>query len=474
MQSVPVVSRTGEPTALRGEAVQDFRNALQGKLILREEPDYEAARHIWNGMIDKYPGMIVQCAGPADVVHSVNLAREHGLRLSIRGGGHNVAGGAIADQGLVIDLSRMCNVQVDPEHRTARAQGGAKLGDLDAATGPFGLAAPLGVVSATGVAGLTLHGGAGWLMRRDGLSIDNLISVEIVTADGELRTASQHENPDLFWALRGGGGNFGVVTAFEFALHPVGPEVWMAVPIYPLERAQDVISAGRDYLAKAGDDLTVLAVLWSAPEVPEVPTEWQGTPVVILLGCYTGPVDCGEAAIAPLREIGQPIADLSGCMPWVEAQKFLDPDYPDGRCYYWKSVYFDRLDAEVIDVLQRHAEKRPSVLSSIDIWLLGGAASRIAPTATAFWNRHSPYMLGIEANWERREDADANVRWARELFDAMEPYSDGGVYLNFPGFLEDRDALVRAAYGDNAERLRQVKTAYDPEDLFPGLLGRPG
>ena len=473
MQSVSFVSRTGEPTALPGAAVQDFRNALQGAVILPEEPDYEAARHIWNGMIDRHPGMIVQCAGPADVVHTVNLARRHGLRLSIRGGGHNVAGGAIADRGLVIDLSRMCRVQVDPEHRTARAQSGAKLGDLDAATGPFGLAAPLGVVSVTGVAGLTLHGGAGWLMRRDGLSIDKLISVEIVTADGELRTASQHENPDLFWALRGGGGNFGVVTAFDFALHPVGPEVWMAIAIYPLERAQEVIGTARDYLAKAGDDLMALAVLWSAPEFPEVPTEWQGAPVVVLLGCYTGPVDDGEAAIAPLREIGRPIADLSGRMPWVEVQKFLDPNYPDGRCYYWKSLYLDRLDAEAIETLKRHAEARPSVISSINIWLLGGAASRIAPTATAFWNRHSSYMLGIEANWERREDADANVRWARELFDAMQPYSGGGVYLNFPGYLEDRDGLVRAAYGENAARLQQIKAAYDPEDLFPGLLGRP-
>jgi FAD/FMN-containing dehydrogenase len=474
MKTVSIASRNGKQRMLAYAVVQPFRNGLKGEVLLPGDEGYDAARHIWNGMIDKHPAMIVQCACPADVAQAVNLARDEGLLLSIRGGGHNVAGGSVADKGLMLDLTRMRDVQVDPDRRVARAQGGAKLADLDAATSPFALAAPVGVVSATGVAGLTLHGGAGWLMRRHGLSVDNLLAVEMVTADGRVRRASADENPDLFWAVRGGGGNFGVVTAFELALHPVGPEVWMAAPIYPLERAPEVIAAARDYLARASDDLMALAVLWSGPETPEVPQEWQGAPVVVLLGCYTGPVEEGERAIAPLREIGRPIADLSARMPWVEAQKFLDPDYPDGRLYYWKSLYFDRLDAEVIDLLARQTESRPSPLSSIDIWLLGGAVSRVEPTATPFWNRSAPYMLGIEANWERGEDSDANVAWARGLFDAMQPYSDGGVYLNFPGFHEEGDAMVKAAYGPNAARLREIKAAHDPDGIFPGLLSRTG
>jgi FAD/FMN-containing dehydrogenase len=471
MPPVSLASKNGQPRTLSNSVVETLRRELQGDLMLPEDPGYNIARRVWNGMIDKRPGMIVHCASSEDVARTVDLARDQELLLSIRGGGHNVAGSAIVDQGLVIDLSRMRAVLVEPKNRIARAQGGAKLGDLDATTAPFGLAAPVGVVSATGVAGLTLHGGAGWLMRRHGLSIDNLLSVEMVTADGCQRVVSQDRDPDLFWAVRGGGGNFGVVTSFEFAVHPIGQEVWMAAPIYPLEQAQEVIARARDYVAKAGEDLMALPVLWSAPDVPEVPQSWRGAPVVILLGCYSGSAEDGERAIAPLREMGEPIADLSARMPWVDAQKFLDADYPNGRCYYWKSLYFERLDEEVIELLKAHTEARPSPLSSIDIWLLGGAASRIDPSETAFWNRKTPYMLGIEANWERLEDADANIRWARGLFDAMQPYSSGGVYLNFPGFLEDREALVRAAYGENTERLREIKAGYDPEGLFPGILG---
>jgi FAD/FMN-containing dehydrogenase len=471
MQPVTLASNNGQPRTLPNSVVEAFQRELEGDLMLPEDPGYNIARRVWNGMIDKHPGMIVHCASAEDVARTVDLAREQELLLSIRGGGHNVAGSAVADKGVVIDLSLMRAVLVEPRNKIARVQGGATLGDLDATTAPFGLAAPVGVVSATGVAGLTLHGGAGWLMRRHGLSIDNLLSVDRVTADGCLRVVSQERDPDLFWAVRGGGGNFGVVTSFEFSAHPIGREVWMAAPMYPLERAQEVVAGARDYVARASDELMALPVLWSAPDVPEVPPSWRGAPVVVLLGCYSGPVDEGERAIAPLREMGEPIADLSARMPWVEAQRFLDADYPNGRNYYWKSIYFEHLDEEVIELLKRHTEARPSPLSSIDIWLLGWTASRIDPSETAFWNRKASYMLGIEANWERREDADANIRWARGLFEAMQPYSSGGVYLNFPGFLEDREALVRAAYGENTGRLREIKAAYDPEGLFPGILG---
>ena len=381
-----------------------------------------------------------------------------------------MAGTAIAEKGLVVDLSAMRSVRVDPQQRVAHAEGGVRLGDLDRETQKFNLAVPVGVVSATGVAGLTLHGGTGWLLRKHGLTIDNLLSVDIVTADGQLKKASENENTDLFWAIRGGGGNFGVVTGFEFKLHPVGPKVWMSVPMYPLERAKEVMNACCEYMQKAPEDLMVLGVYWSAPEVPEVPERYHGTPVVILLGCYTGPFEEGEKVIAPLREIGTPIADLSAPMTWVEAQQFLDEDYPDGAFYYWKSIYMDHLDSEVLEALSRHTAARPSSESSIDVWMLEGAMNRISPSDTAFFKRDAPYMLGIEANWTRREDASANINWAKNVVKDMQKFTKGGSYLNFPGFVEEKEALLQGSYGPNLERLRAIKAKYDPSNLFPGTL----
>lgn len=279
---------------------------MRGELITQSDGQYESARKLWNGMIDKKPAMIARCTGVEDVVTAVNFSKEHNLLFSIRSGGHNVAGTAIAEGGLVVDLSAMRNVTVDPDQRVAQAEGGVRFGDLDRETQKFNLAVPVGVVSETGAAGLTLHGGTGWLLRKHGLTMDNLLSVDIVTADGQLKKASENENSDLFWAIRGGGGNFGVVTGFEFKLHPVGPKMWLSVPMYPLERAQEVMSACCEYMQKAPEDLMVLGVYWSAPEVPEVPERYHGTPVVILLGCYTGPFEEGEKVIAPLREIGTP------------------------------------------------------------------------------------------------------------------------------------------------------------------------
>jgi FAD/FMN-containing dehydrogenase len=470
MGTFSIATKDGEAKLLQREVVDSLRGNLRGRIITPEDDGYDSARRVWNGMIDRKPAMIVQCAGAADVITAVNFAREHGLLISVRSGGHNVAGVAVSDKGLVIDLSGMRSVHVDPEARLARAEGGVRLGDLDHETQAFGLAAPVGVVSATGLAGLTLHGGAGWLLRKHGLSIDNLVSVEMVTADGRMRKASQGENPDLFWAIRGGGGSFGVVTSFEFRLHPVGPRVWMAVPMYPLERAEEVMGGLREYIANAPEDLMVLGVFWSAPDVPEVPAKWRGVPVVILLGCYTGPFEEGERVIAPLRQIGRPIADLSTPISWVQAQRFLDADYPDGDFYYWKSLYLDRLDDEVVRVLARHTNSRPSPLSSLDVWMLGGAFGRVSQTDTAFYKRDAPFMLGIEANWKNRNDADANIQWARDVFAEMQQFSRGGVYLNFPGFLEEREALLQAAYGPNLERLRAIKATYDPTNLFPGLL----
>ncbi|RPJ71148.1 MAG: FAD-binding oxidoreductase, partial [Desulfobacteraceae bacterium] len=331
-------------------------------------------------------------------------------------------------------------------------------------------AAPLGVVSATGVAGLTLHGGVGWLLRKHGLSIDNLAAVEIVTADGRLRRADPIENADLFWAVRGGGGNFGVVTSFEFKLHPVGPDVWLAAPIYPLARAGEVMAAFRDYMEAAPDELMGLGVFWSAPEVPQVPQNQHGAPVVILLGCYTGPYEKGEKILAPLRRIGTPIADLGGPMRFVDVQTFLDADYPDGKFYYWKSIYLDRLDAEAIKALSDHTALRPSPLSSIDVWTLGRAMRRVKSTETAFHTRDAPYMIGIEANWDAREEAEANINWARAVFEDLKKFSRGGNYLNFPGFFEEQESLLKGSYGENLKRLKSIKATYDPENLFLGAI----
>jgi len=475
MDTCSITTITGATTRLPGDTVKQFRNSLSGKLLVAGDDDYESARKIWNGMIDKRPALIAQCANNADVISAVNFVRQHRLLASVRGGGHNVSGAAIAENGLVIDLSPMNGVRVDAARQRVRAEAGALLGDLDRATQAFSLAVPLGVVSATGIAGLTLHGGAGWQMRKRGLSIDNLLSVDIVTAEGKLINASADEYADLFWALRGGGGNFGVATAFEYQAYPVGPRVWMAVPLYPLEDSHKVMTAFRDVMATAPEELSAIGVFWSAPKAPEVPEQWHGKPVLITLACYTGPSEQGERIIAPLRELGQPIADLSGEMNWIEAQQFLDADYPDGGYYYWKSLYLDRLDDEVIATLAQLTQDRPSPISSLDVWMLGGAIARVDPGATAFYHRGEPYLLGIEANWEDPAQSEENIAWAREVYRRMLPYSGGGLYINFPGFVEEQVTVLQEAYGPNLARLRAIKAKYDPDNLFPGLLslGQP-
>lgn len=465
------LNRPGKtPTLPRPEILKLLQDRIRGRIVTAGDESFDTTRKVWNGLIDKKPGAIIQCVGAADVMAAVRFAEQHGLRISVRGGGHNVAGSCLNENGYVIDLSAMRGVRVDPERKTARAEGGARLGDLDHETQAFGMAAPVGVVSATGVAGLTLHGGVGWLLRRHGLSIDNLLSVDVVTADGRLKRADTNQNPDLFWAIRGGGGNFGVVTSFEFRVHEVGPNVWLSAPVYPLDRAPEVVAAFRDYMEEAPDELMGIAVYWSAPEAPAIPQKLHGSPVVILLSCYTGPFDKAETIIGPLRNIGTPIADLGGPMRFTDAQKFLDADYPDGKFYYWKSIYLDRLDAGAIEVLAKHAASRPSPISSIDVWTLGRAMSRVPSTDTAFYKRDAPYMIGIEANWENRKDTDANVEWARRVFEDMKKFTRGGHYLNFPGFFEEQDSLLQGAYGPNLKRLRSIKKKIDPMNLFAGAI----
>ena len=467
MAEVRVVTLAGSDSSLDEAVVERFGSGLRGELLRSGDADYDEARSLWNGVIDRHPALIVRCAAVEDVVACVNFARENDLLVAVRGGGHNVAGTASAEGGLVIDLSGMKSIEVDPERRTVRAAAGATIGELDEETQKHGLATPMGVVSETGIAGLTLNGGMGHLRRKHGLSSDNLISVELVTADGRILTASGEENEDLFWAIRGGGGNFGIVTSFEYRLYPLGPEVMCAFVFYPGDRAREVLRSAEEYLAHAPDEVSSLGVLGRIPRVEDFPEEWHGEPFVAFLAVYAGSVEDGEEALRPLRELGDPIVDFSGPMPYVEVQKLLDEDYPDGWRYYWKSLNVDELGDGEIEALIEQAEAAPSDHSTIDIWFQGGAMGRVGTDESAFGDRGAPYLLGIEANWEAEPQEDeANIAWARACYSDLRRFSSGGMYLNFPGFLEEGQGLMRDAYGGNYERLVALKNQYDPANLF--------
>jgi FAD/FMN-containing dehydrogenase len=475
MAEVQLTTPGGQNAHLDSSALASFEEGLGGEVIYPGHGDYEAARKVWNGMIDRRPGAIVRCFTEPDVIATVNFARERNLLISVRSGGHNVTGHAVQEGSIVIDLSPMKGVTVDQERRIAVVQGGATLGDIDEETGKYGLAAPVGLVSATGVAGLTLHGGIGWQSRKRGLSVDNVVSMNVVTADGRLVTASEAENEDLYWALLGGGGNYGVVTSFQFKLFPIDPKVWLAAPVYPLDAADEGLRFYRDFIAKAPDELGSIAVLWSAPEADIIPKEHHGAPVLIFLTCYTGPFESGEEVLEPLKKFGSPIADLGGPMSFVDVQKFLDADYPDGGMYYWKSAYLNQLNNDVIAALVRHARNRPSPSTTINTWALGGQINRIDSAKTAFAKRSAPFMLGVESNWTNPDENEANLSWTREVFADMQQFTAGGLYLNFPGFAEEAEEIMVGTYDDNYKRLRRIKQKYDPENLFRGTVNiKPG
>jgi FAD/FMN-containing dehydrogenase len=468
MTSQPVTDVT-----LDAEALQGFVEGVRGAVLRPGDQGYDDARAIWNGLIDRRPELIVQCTGAADVVDAVNFAREQNLLLSVKGGGHNVAGNAVNDGGLVIDLSLMNGVHVDPSTQTVRAQGGATWGDLDRETQLFGLAVPGGVVSTTGIAGLTLHGGVGHVRRKHGLSIDNLISVDIVTADGELRRASATENEDLFWAVRGAGSNFGVVTSFEFQAHPLGPMVMVGAVFYPLDEVRTLLPAWRDYMVSAPEELSSVAICWSVPAHEPFPPEHHGTPVLIVAGAFSGSLEDGEPVVQPLRELGRPLIDLSGPWPWLGLQSGFDALYPKGGLYYWKSRALAELSDAAVDEIADFAGRRPSPLTDIVIWHHGGAMSRVDETDTAYAGRDAPFLVTGEASWSDRTKTDEAIAWGREFWDAMGRHSTGGLYLNFPGFGEEKEALVRAGYGGNYDRLAALKAKYDPTNLFRMNLNIP-
>jgi FAD/FMN-containing dehydrogenase len=415
-------------------------------------------------MIDRRPALIARCRDADDVVQGVNFARDHGLLLSIRGGGHNIAGNAVCDGGLMLDLSPMRAVRVDASTRTARVEPGCTLADFDGEAQKFGLATPLGINSTTGVAGLTLGGGFGWLSRRYGLSIDNLLSAEVVTAAGERLQASVHENPELFWALRGGGGNFGVVTSFEFQLHPVGPEVLSGMIVHPLSDAREVLRFYRDFASRAPEALACWFVLRLAPPLPFLPEEWHGRPVLVLAACYSGAMDEGERVLAPLRAFGRPLADVIGPHPFAGWQTAFDPLLTPGMRNYWKSHDFAELSDGLIEVLLEHTASIPDPQTDIAFAQLGGAIARVSEEATAYGHRGAEYAVNVHGRWaDPAKDVEC-IAWARALFQAAAPYSTGGVYLNFlTGEETDR---VRAAFGSNYARLAAIKGRYDPTNLF--------
>lgn len=452
------------PESLDEEQIQSFESELLGELITPEDTNYDTARQIWNAMIDKRPALIARCSGAADVIDAVTFAREHALPVAVKGGGHNAAGNAICEDGLVIDLSAMKSVQVDPRSRTARVEPGVILRELDHETQAFGLATPTGQVSMTGIAGLTLGGGWGWLSRKYGMTIDNLRSVNIVTADGELLHASEEENEDLFWGIRGGGGNFGVVTSFEFQLHEVGPELLAGLRVYPFGEAADVLRFHREFTAEAPDELCCYAAIIGAPPVPFLPEEIHGKTVIVCALCYSGSIEEGEQAIQPLRNLGDPIADLIQPMPFTAMQQMFDADYESGARNYWKTQLVNPLPDEAIDMVVEGSEPLPTTDTKIVLEHLGGAMARVDPTATAYRHRSAPYSFNVYPRWTDPEEDESHISWAREFIDAMAPFATDGVGVNF--LSQEGHDRVKAAYGANYERLTELKSKYDPDNLF--------
>jgi len=451
-------------TTLSAADLSVLRTGVKGTILTPGSAGYDAARTLWNAMIDRRPAAILRCATPADVAAAVRFAGAHDLLVAVRGGGHNIAGNACCDGGLVIDLSPMKAVHVDVANRTARVQAGATLADVDAETQKAGLATPLGINSTTGVAGLTLGGGFGWLSRRFGLTIDNLLSVDIVTADGAQVVASESENPDLFWAVRGGGGNFGVVTSFEYRLHEVGPQVLAGLVVHPLVAARDVLAFHREYMKKTPDELGCWFVMRQAPPLPTVPPEFHGKEILALAIVHSGAVEDGERLAKPLREFGHPVADMVGVVPYTEWQKVLDPLLVPGARNYWKSNEFVEVTDDLVEVLMDYAMRLPDPQSEIAVAQLGRAVSRVPADRTAYGHREAQYVMNVHGRWADPAKDQACIGWARDLFRATAPFATGSVYVNF--MTEDDQDRVRAAYGGNYARLAALKRRYDPGNLF--------
>ncbi|NIR45467.1 MAG: FAD-binding oxidoreductase [Gemmatimonadetes bacterium] len=464
MPDVTMRALDGTETTIDADAVAELDERVAGELLNPDSPAYDEVRAIWNAMIDRRPGLIVRCADADDVVKAVKFAREHGLLVSVRGAGHNIAGNAVSDGGLMIDLSDMRSVEVDAAAATARVAPGATLGDVDAATQAHGLALPVGINSTTGIAGLTVGGGFGWLTRKYGLTIDNLISADVVTSSGERLTASEKENPDLFWGIRGGGGNFGIVTSFEFGLHPVGPDLLSGLIVHPFADAPDVLRAYREFVASAPDELSAWVVLRKAPPLPFLPEDVHGTEVLVIATVYAGEVAEGERAMKGLREIGDPIADVIAPQPFAAFQQAFDPLLTPGARNYWKSHDFTELSDDLIGVVLEYVRELPTEQCEIFMAHLGGAASRVPADATAYTHRDAEFIMNVHTRWDEPKDDKKCVAWAREFFERSARFATGGVYVNF--MPDDEANRVTDAYGPNYQRLVELKDKYDPDNFF--------
>jgi FAD/FMN-containing dehydrogenase len=458
------VKPVSEAVELDAAAVGELERSFQGELLSRASREYDEHRAVWNGSIDRSPALIARCAGAGDVVSALRFARRTRLPVAVRGGGHSFPGHSVCDDGLVIDLRPMDGIEVDPEGRTVRAQAGVLLGELDAATQAHGLAVPAGIVTHTGLAGLTLGGGIGWLMRKHGLTIDQLLSVRLITAEGEAVVASEESNPDLFWGVRGGGGNFGVVTEFEFRLNPVGPTVLAGPVFWPMADSPKLLRFYRDWIAEAPDELMTIVVYRKAPPLDFVPSELHGKPVVSVVCCYAGSLEEGERVIAPLKAFGSPVLDLCEPKPYIEHQATFDPSFRHGRWYYMRACDVAELTDDVIDITAEHASRISSPLTAFPIWQMGGAVARRPDEETAFNGRGAGYAFNITAMTETATGFDQEREWVRDFWSALEPWHST-VYVNF--LMEEGGERIRQAYGASKyERLEVLKRRYDPENVF--------
>ena len=451
-------------TTQTSKAREELKDTIKGSVLVPDDPGYEEARQVWNAMIDRRPALIVQCGQADDVPPVIRFARKNGLELSIRGAGHNIAGNALCDNGVTIDFSRMKNVRVDAGKRRAYVEPGATLANLDEAVQAHGLATPVGINSTTGIAGLTLGGGFGWLTRKYGMTIDNLVSVDMITADGKKIRAGENENGDLFWAIRGGGGNFGVVTQFEFQLFPLGPEIVAGLIVFPFNQAKQILTKYRQFVNSAPEELNVWVVLRKAPPLPFLPETVHGKEVVVLPIFYSGAVAEAEKLIAPLRAFGTALGEHIGAQPYVQWQKAFDPLLTPGARNYWKSHNFTELADGALNSIIEFAGKLPSPQCEIFIGLIAGAPNRIAPDAMAYGQRDARFVLNVHGRWNEAMDDQKCIGWARDFFNVSAPYASAGAYVNF--MTEEEGDRVAAAYGSNYERLVQVKRRYDPENVF--------
>jgi len=462
--TVKVVTRGHGVADLNESQVADLDRMMTGSVLRHGDDGYDESRTIWNAMIDRSPAFIARCETTADVKHAVDFARKHGLLLAVRGGGHNIAGNAVCDGGMMIDLSPMNFVRVDTQSKIAQVGPGATLGDVDRQTQAHGLATPTGINSTTGIAGLTLGGGFGWLSRKYGLTADNLVGAEVVTAAGEVVEANTQDHPDLFWALRGGGGNFGIVTRFDYTLYEVGPDLLSGLVVYPLDQAKDALEKYRDIAAGLDDETSIWAVLRMAPPLPFLPETVHGKPIIAFAVFHVGDPDEGRAAIEPIRHLGTPYGEQVGVQPFSAWQQAFDPLLTPGARNYWKSHNFTELSDGAIDLLVDFAGKVPSPHCEIFVGQLGGQVNRVAPDHIAYPHRDAEFVVNVHGRWETAQEDERGVGWSRDFFNASAPHATGGVYVNF--MTEEEGDRIGAAFGPNWNRLVAVKTRYDPENLF--------